>query len=188
MSPRRAPRGRPVLITDRLVLRPLTWDDLPELEALDADPEVMRFLDRPRTPDEVRERMLSRLDPTADAMGLGYWAGLERGRFVGWWLLSPQGPGLAEIGWRLHPRAWGRGLASEGAAALLEHGFTTAGLERVVAETMVANHASRGVMRRAGMRPTGVVHRGADPWLPSADEGDWLAELTAREWHAAHTP
>jgi RimJ/RimL family protein N-acetyltransferase len=185
VSPRRAPRGRPVLTTGRLVLRPLSWDDLPELEALDADPEVMRFLDRPRTPAEVRERMLSRLDPTADAMGLGYWAGLERGRFVGWWLLSPQGPGLAEIGWRLHPRAWGRGLASEGAAALLEHGFTAVGLDRVVAETMVVNQASRGVMRRIGMRPAGVVHRAPASPLPGADEGEWLAELTAHDWREA---
>ncbi len=184
MSPRRPPRGRPTLRTERLVLRPLSWDDLPELEALDADPEVMRFLDRPRTPDEVRDRMLSRLDPSADAMGLGYWAGLERGRFVGWWLLSPRGPGLAEVGWRLHVHAWGRGLASEGASALLEHGFGTVGLERVVAETMVVNHASRGVMRRIGMRPTQVVHREWDHPLPGADEGEWLAELTAAEWRA----
>lgn len=188
MSPRRAPRGRPVLTTDRLVLRPLSWDDLPELEALDADPEVMRFLDRPRTADETRERMLSRLDPTADAMGLGYWAGLERGRFVGWWLLSPQGPGLAEIGWRLHPPAWGRGLASEGAAALLEYGFATVGLERVVAETLVANLASRGVMRRIGLRPTAVARRPWDSTLPGAEEGEWLAELTARQWRAGGPP
>src|SRR5690349_18060444 len=113
MTPRRAPRGRPVLETDRLVLRPLSWDDLPELEALDADPEVMRYLDRPRTADAVRERTLARLDPGHDAMGLGYWAGAERGRFVGWWLLTPKSPGVAEVGWRLHPWAWGRGLATE---------------------------------------------------------------------------
>lgn len=185
MSARRPPRGRPVLTTERLVLRPLTWDDLPELTALDADPAVMRFLDRPRTPDAVRERTFARLDPAHDAMGLGYWAGSERGRFVGWWLLTPEGPGLAEIGWRLHTWAWGRGLATEGARAVLDHGFGTAGLERVVAETMVVNVASRAVMEKIGLRHTGIEHRGWDDPLPGAEEGEWLAELTREEWLAA---
>lgn len=186
MTPRRPPRGRPVLTTERLVLRPLTWDDLPELEDLDADPDVMRFLDRPRTADDVRARMLARLDPAHDAMGLGYWAGTEDGRFVGWWLLTPEGPGLAEIGWRLHPWAWGRGLATEGARAVLDHGFGTVGLERVVAETMVVNRASRAVMAKIGLRHTGVEHRSWDDPLPGAEEGEWLAELTREEWLAAH--
>lgn len=171
MTPRRPARGRPVLRTDRLELRPLTWDDLPRLEQLDADPEVMRFLDAPGGPDEARERTLARLDPGDDAMGLGYWTGLERGRFVGTWLLTPQGPGLGEIGWRLLPPAWGQGLATEGARALLEHGFTAVGLERVVAETRAGHHASRAVMRRLGMRPCGL-----------GPSGEWLAEVTREQW------
>ena len=185
MSPRNPPRGKPVLTTDRLVLRPLGWDDLPDLQVLDADPEVMAYIDPPRTADDVRERTLARLDPAHDAMGLGYWAGLERGRFVGWWLLTPQGPGLGEIGWRLHPSAWGRGLATEGARAVLDHGFGTVGLDRVVAQTMVVNLASRGVMRRIGLRHTGVEHRSWDSPLPGAEQGEWLAELTREEWLAA---
>lgn len=171
--PRNAPRGRPTLGTVRLTLRPLTWDDLPELQALDTDPDVTRYLEPAGTPGQTHERMLSRFDPGNDAMGLGYWAGLEGGRFVGWWLLTPAGPGLAEIGWRLHLRAWGRGLASEGARALLDHGFGPVRLDRVVADTAVDNLASRGVMRRLGMRPTGVR------------EGGWTGELTRADWLAA---
>ena len=170
---RNAPRGRPTLATERLTLRPLTWDDLPDVEALDADPEVTRFLEPAGTPRQVHDRMLARFDPGNDAMGLGYWAGLEGGRFVGWWLLTPAAPGLAEIGWRLHVRAWGRGLATEGARALLDHGFGRAGLERVVADTAVDNLRSRGVMRRLGMRPTGLR------------DGAWAGELTRAEWRAA---
>ncbi len=172
---RNAPRGRPTLTTERLVLRPLTWDDLPELEALDADPEVTRFLGPAGTPAQARERMLTRFDPGNDAMGLGYWAGLERGRFVGWWLLAPVGPGLAEIGWRLHVRAWGRGLATEGALALLRHGFGPVRLERVVAESSLENLPSQGVMRRLGMRPAGVL------------DGVWTGELTRAQWRAARS-
>ncbi|MGL5865514.1 MAG: GNAT family N-acetyltransferase [Dermatophilaceae bacterium] len=173
-----------MLTTARLALRPLVWDDLAELEALDADPAVMRYLDRPRTAADARDRTFARLDPAHDAMGLGYWAGHEEHRFVGWWLLVPHGPGLAEIGWRLHPWAWGRGLATEGARAVLDHGFGAVGLERVVAETMTVNLASRAVITKLGLRHTGIEHREWDEPLPGAEQGEFLAELTREEWLA----
>ncbi len=184
MTPRRPPRGKPVLHTDRLELQPLTWDHLPELTALDADEEVMRYLDRPRTPEQVRERQLARMDPTHDAMGLGYWCGYHRGRFVGWWLLTPEGPGWAEIGWRLSRSAWGRGLATEGARAVIEHGFTTVGLERIKGETMVANERSRSVMVKLGMRHARIEHRTWEDPLPGVEQGEWLTEISRDEWPA----
>ncbi|MGL5928537.1 MAG: GNAT family N-acetyltransferase, partial [Dermatophilaceae bacterium] len=61
------------------------------------------------------------------------------------------------------------------------------GLERVVAETMVVNLASRAVMRKAGMRHTGVEHREWDDPLPGAEQGEWLAELTRAEWLAGRS-
>lgn len=184
VTPQRPPRGRPTLSTDRLVLQPMSWDHLDDLVALDADPEVMRFLGRPRSREEVVTRMPGRLSPSDDALGLGFWCGFEQpsGRFAGWWCLSLEGPGLAEIGYRLHRHAWGRGLASEGAAALVEHGFATVGLERIVAETMAVNAGSRGVMRRLGMRHTGTEVRVWDEPLPGAGQGEVLYELTRQEW------
>lgn len=92
--------------------------------------------------------------------------------------------GLAEIGWRLHPFAWGRGLATEGALAILRHGFETVGLERIVAETMVVNARSRSVMRKLGMRHTAVEVRAWEDPLPGAEHGEWLAEITREEWLA----
>lgn len=172
----------------------MTWDDLDDLTALDADPEVMRFLGAPRTRAEVVELMPGRLSPSEDAIGLGFWCGIEagaeveprdRGRFAGWWCLSLDGPGLAELGYRLHRHAWGRGLAVEGSAALLEHGFATVGLERIIATTMTVNAGSRGVMRRLGMRHTATeVLTWADP-LPDADQGEVSYEITRAEWAAA---
>ena len=49
---------------------------------------------------------------------------------------------------------------------------------------MVVNLGSRGVMRRIGMRHTGIEHRDqADP-LPGSEQGEWLCELTRDEWQA----
>ena len=56
-----------------------------------------------------------------------------------------------EIGWRYVPEAWGQGLASEAARALLAHGFDEMGLDRIVAFAVTTNTASLAVMRRIGM-------------------------------------
>jgi RimJ/RimL family protein N-acetyltransferase len=63
-----------------------------------------------------------------------------------------------EIGWHLHPDAWGRGYASEAAAAVLGQAWH-AGLSRVIAVTNPANVASQAVCRRIGMRHGGLTER-----------------------------
>jgi ribosomal-protein-alanine N-acetyltransferase len=56
-----------------------------------------------------------------------------------------------EVGWRLTREHWGRGYATEAAAAAMAFGFETAGLEEIVALTVPANIRSRRVMERLGM-------------------------------------
>lgn len=69
-----------------------------------------------------------------------------------------------EIGWRFVPEAWGRGYATEGAVAFLEHGFSRLGFERVYSFTACVNLPSQAVMRRAGMRKMAVFnHPGVAP-------------------------
>ncbi|MEO6531663.1 MAG: GNAT family N-acetyltransferase [Specibacter sp.] len=59
-----------------------------------------------------------------------------------------------EIGWHFHPDHWGNGYATEAAAAVLEHAFSS-GLDQVVAVTNPANEASQTVCRRLGMSHEG---------------------------------
>ena len=63
-----------------------------------------------------------------------------------------------EIGWHLHPDAWGHGYAAEAASAVLRHGFE-AGLEEINAVTHLTNDRSQAVCRRIGMEHRGVVER-----------------------------
>ena len=56
-----------------------------------------------------------------------------------------------EIGWRLASAHWGRGLATEGARAVLDYAFTTLKLSEVVAIAAAANTPSRRVMEKIGM-------------------------------------
>jgi len=166
--------GRPRLTTARLTLEPLTGDHLEDLVALDGDAEVMRHLSgRPMTRTEVVEEWLPRRTRSEhDARRLGYWVGHTEERFVGWWMLVPdeRHPEAAELGYRLVRDAWGRGYATEGASALLAHGFGVVGLARVWAEPREANLASIGVLRKLGFSE--ILRR----------EGEVRLELLRESW------
>ncbi|MEJ0049585.1 MAG: GNAT family N-acetyltransferase [Rhodospirillales bacterium] len=72
-------------------------------------------------------------------------AGIKRVTFA-----APFTPAV-EIGWRLAPRFWGMGLATEAARASLADGFGRCGLREIVAFTVPATTRSRAVMDRIGM-------------------------------------
>jgi RimJ/RimL family protein N-acetyltransferase len=168
----------PTLHTERLTLRPLADDDLPHLVELNGDPEVMRFLTgRPMTPPEVAAE-LPRL--TRSERGLGLWSGTDTDGFAGVWFLiaDPDDPDAAELGWRLPRSRWGRGLAVEGARALLDHAFETVGAERVWAETMAVNSQSRRVMEKLGMHHTATEAREWEDPIPGWEQGEVVYELT----------
>ncbi|GGU14498.1 GNAT family N-acetyltransferase [Lentzea flava] len=155
--------------TERLTLRPLQPSDVDELRRLHADPEVMRFLDPA---------------PVEDYLGPSFHAAVEKasGRFVGWFEFKPVGEGVVELGYRLHREFWGRGYATEGGKALIERGFTTGEVQRVVATTMAVNAGSRRVMEKCGLRHVRTFHVDWDEPLPGAEYGEVEYALTKEEW------
>ncbi len=143
-----------MLTTDRLHLRPFTAADLAPFAAMNADPEVMRFFPAPKTEAETAE-MLARCTEKWQTEGMAFSAVTDRdGTFLGMCGLNrPAGIPIApcvEIGWRLIPSAWGRGLASEAARAWLAWGWSQ-GLSEILAYTPRLNTPSRAVMTRIGM-------------------------------------
>ncbi|GAB2469199.1 GNAT family N-acetyltransferase [Jatrophihabitans fulvus] len=174
-----------VLRTERLTLVPLADGHLEDEIALDADPQVMRFLDRPRTREQVVARHAERLAVAARTTGLGFWAGLRDDAFVGWWLLDEaERPDEAELGYRLAARFWRQGFASEGARELLRHGFDDLGLQRVFGETMAVNAGSRAVMASLGMSYVRTVHGTWDDPLPGWEQGEVEYAITRSQWRA----
>ena len=147
-----------VLRTDRLVLRPFVAQDLDSLADLHGDERVMRYLTgapvgRAEVEREVLPRFVRR-DQCRPAFGALAAFDRESGDFVGWFALTrPPGRGNTEaaLGFRLKPDYWGLGLATEGAAALLEHGFQH-GIRKVRATTYELNVGSQRVLEKLGMR------------------------------------
>lgn len=157
-----------LLETERLRIRDWSLDDAPTALDIMSRVEVVKWLgDGPpnlcRDLDDARsriERWHGRDDPP-----LGHWAievtdgGPLQGRVIGTVLLLrlPNGDGEVEIGWHLHPDAWGQGYAAEAARAILRHGFD-AGLEEIHAVTHLTNGPSQALALRLGMEHRGVTH------------------------------
>jgi RimJ/RimL family protein N-acetyltransferase len=179
------------LTTERITLVPLADEHLEHEVDLDSRPEVMRYLTgRPRTREEVEAIHRRRLAIARDAPGLGFWSGFVAGAFLGWWILEPperaeeRAAGQAELGYRLLPQYWRQGLGSEGARELIRYGFEQVGLERIIAETMAVNAASRATMQSVGLRYVRTFRLEFDDPLPGTEQGEVQYAITRDEWMA----
>jgi len=143
----------PRLETPRLVLRAFRNEDLDSFAAMMADPQVVRYLSGTPMSRADAWRAMATTSGHWLLRGFGMWAverkedGVLLGR-VG--LLQPEGwPGL-EVGWTLGRPYWGRGYATEAAAASMRYAFLTQPVERVISCIDPANRASQAVALRLG--------------------------------------
>lgn len=167
---------RPTLYTDRLCLRPVEARDEELMIALGSNPDVMRYIHAPQSPDDIRAIMPLLINRRQDS-GLGYWVVERREDGVGIGqanlnLMPLNGPDLVaglkpgdiiysedvEIGYLFLPDAWGKGYATEAASCLLTHAFQGISLPKVVAVTDAENTASQKVLKKIGMRPIGNLY------------------------------
>lgn len=146
----------PELRTDRLILRSWRESDVQPWAAMNADPEVRKYLGDLLTCEQSAASM-ARFQAQLDERGFGFWAVEVQGtgEFIGFTGLDQADEGMPftgiEIGWRLARSAWGHGYATEAALASLAFGFETLALPEIVSVTTVANLRSQAVMQRIGM-------------------------------------
>jgi RimJ/RimL family protein N-acetyltransferase len=146
--------------TPRLVLRRWREDDVTPMSAINADPEVMRWIGDGSVRDEQQTRAgIVAWEREWDRRGFGLFALELRtdGELIGFAGLAvpeflPEVMPAVEIGWRLGRRFWGRGLATEAARAALRFGLIERGLQRIVSIAQVGNDASERIMGKLGMR------------------------------------
>jgi RimJ/RimL family protein N-acetyltransferase len=153
--------------TERLVLRPLSPDDLDSLAPYFADPEVMRYMGGKTLTREETEARIARFRHVFELDGIGQFA-VERkedGAVLGRcgiliWETDPWTP-LAkaeatrptetEIGYALGRSHWGRGYATEAATAVRDYALAELGEERLIALIQEGNDASKRVAEKLGM-------------------------------------
>lgn len=148
------------LETERMVLRRLEPGDLDGVHELFSDPEVMRFsITGPRDRAACRE-WLEAATARHEQHGHGFLAAISRddGRYLGHVGLLAQeldGEPRTEIAYWLARRAWGRGLATEGARACRDWGFEILGRDALYSFIHIENTRSMRVAERVGLRNEG---------------------------------
>jgi ribosomal-protein-alanine N-acetyltransferase len=166
-----------MLETDRLVVRPFVAEDFDRLHAMRADEEVSRYLGGT---ENLVEKVAARLQYYVDHHARhGYAMGVVSLKsspgMIGWGGLQHLDDGdEVEVGYAFGRAHWGRGYATELAAAWLRHGFGHLGLDRIVAIASPENVASRHVMKKLGMQhEKNFVHFGHDTAYYAVSRGDF---------------
>jgi RimJ/RimL family protein N-acetyltransferase len=177
--------------TERLLLRPWKEEDREHFYAMNSDPRVMEFISECMTRAES-DLLFDRIEKHFKEHGFGLFAAeLREGRsFIGFLGLAVPSfkahfTPCVEIGWRLGADYWGRGLAAEGARAVVKYAFEELALDSLVSFTVPENIRSRRVMEKIGM-----THDASDDFdHPNLPEGHpprrhVLYRLRRRDAHA----
>lgn len=155
------------LLTTRLSLEPFRDEHLPGLHAMNADPEVMRYISGREETLEQTAAMVERVKLRWAEFGYSWWSIIERdsGELVGAGAIQnlrrdatpdPDPACPLEIGWRLRRDRWHQGLASEAARAMAGFAFDTLHADELLAVCDPDNAASAQVMKRLGMHGCGL--------------------------------
>jgi RimJ/RimL family protein N-acetyltransferase len=149
----------PVLETARLILRVPRVEDFERYAELMGDEEASRYIGG-RLERAPAWRRFLQMPGAWVVQGFAMFSVLDKssGRWLGqagpW---RPDGWPGNEVGWSFHPDAWGRGYATEAAAAAMDWAFDTLGWDAVIHCIDPANAPSQRLAQRLGSLNRGMV-------------------------------
>lgn len=146
--------------TERCILRPFLAEDAEALFAMDADPEVHKYLGNKPVKEIVEVHAdIKSVQKQYRTNGIGRWIIQEKstGQFIGWGGLKYETAlrenfNYYDLGYRLDRNYWGKGFATETAKAALEFGFTSLGLKDIYAAAHSENKGSINVINKSGLK------------------------------------
>lgn len=146
---------KPILETERLLLRELNPDDAGDFFNLNENPNVIKYTgDKAfQNIDEAREFLENYKDYRLN--GYGRWAVISKvnNEFLGWCGLKyNSSTDETDVGFRFFEHYWNKGFATESAGACIDYGFKKLKLNTVVGRAMRDNTASVKVLEKLGMK------------------------------------
>jgi ribosomal-protein-alanine N-acetyltransferase len=172
------------LQTERLILRSFREEDVDAMAELFANPDFMRFslgifTERQKTVDFIEKVMgwdLASMPSQFAVVSRGEHAVIGYCGFHH----HPEVPGEIEIGYRLHPDYWNKGLITEAARAVRDHAFADLKLPRVISLIHPENIPSRRVAEKNGMKvEKEITFRGFPTLVYAITREQWLANRDA---------
>ena len=170
----------PTLETERLILRPFREEDVDAMATLFANPDFMRFSLGVYTERKQTVAFIEKVMGWDRASMPSQFAVLPRGEHlvIGYcgFLHHPEVVGEIEIGYRLHPDYWNRGLITEAARSVRDHAFADLELPRVISLVHPENLPSRRVAEKNGMNVENeITFRGFPTLVYAMHREQWLA-------------
>jgi [ribosomal protein S5]-alanine N-acetyltransferase len=168
----------PSLQTQRLVLRPFTLADAPEVQRLAGDREIAAMtLTIPHPYEVSAAEAWINTHPRlfADKAGVNFAITL-RGMGT---LIGAIGLGIdsanhnAELGYWLGKPYWNHGYCTEAAQSMLHYGFVELNLHRIYSAHFAGNPASGRVMQKIGMQYEGCRREHTFKWGEFLDVMDY---------------
>lgn len=146
--------------TERLILRDMQMEDIEGMFEMDSNPEVQKYLGGVtiRTKEKEAE-VIQYVIKQYEERGIGRWSMLLKstGEFIGWTGLKlnnfEEGNDFEyyDVGYRMIPRYWGKGYATESAIASLDYGFSTMNLALIYGIADTDNKASINVLKKSNL-------------------------------------
>jgi RimJ/RimL family protein N-acetyltransferase len=144
-----------ILMTERLLLKEFELSDANEMFDLNSDTDVIKFTgDKPFKNIEEAQALITNYDQY-EKYKMGRWTVLAKqtNEYLGWCGLKyHEDVKEVDIGFRFHQKYWGRGYATESAAACLKYGFENLNLNRIIGRVLKENMASIKVLEKIGMK------------------------------------
>ncbi len=179
-------KERPTLSTERLLLRPFTLADAPEVQRLAGDKAIASTTENIPHPyeDGMAEEWISTHEPR-----------FERGELVNFAIVLRESDALigavgliiekknqrAALGYWMGKPYWGNGYCTEAARAVVRYGFEALGLNRISSTHMKRNPASGRVMQKIGMSHEGSLRKHVVKW--DALEDIEMYSILRNEWN-----
>ncbi len=160
---------RPTIETERLILRPFTMDDAPEVQRLAGEWDIASTTGNIPHPyeDGMAEEWIGTHQERFDKGELVNFAITHREEGF---LIGAVGLGTnkqdesAGLGYWIGKPYWNNGYCTEAARIVLQHGFEVVGLNRIYATHFSRNPASGRVMQKIGMRHEGCLRQHFKKW------------------------
>ena len=146
------------LETKRLLIEPLTHQDLDALANIEADNAVRRYIDNKiMTRQEVADYIDAMLQ-SYEENGYGRFAVKAKadGALIGLCGFIDEDYGV-DFGYRYARSSWGQGLATEAGAAIIDYGVRILRLPTLIGLVMPENKASANVLTKLGFNFDGYL-------------------------------
>jgi [ribosomal protein S5]-alanine N-acetyltransferase len=175
--------GETTLKTARLILRPYSDADIPELLPLVGSREVAATTLRIAHPyTEQDARAFLQLAQQPGKIWLAITLRNDGRQIGGIGLRVEEQHRHAELGYWLGVPYWGKGYATEAAREMVRHGFEDLNLHRIFASHFKHNPASGRILTKLGMRYEGCQREHLRKWDQYVDSE--LYGLLRQEWAA----